>query len=231
MAGSMTPSQNNTVHYKLEGVENYYVSKPFFKHYHFKLIYDFSAKPENINGIAYASVQTKMSSRNIATNAAISIMQMLPNVDFKHRVEYGKLSMFLRTYGDFLLVAKHFPDKIISATMPMNNKQSEVMNEDGTSTVFKNALFMNAFRYKVTTKASNEFLETFDAIHAFNSELGEKEFLASNNYKKILNKQHIMKWNTVSMYYNDPHDILMLRFIIGSIHHTIEKCVLFDEIS
>jgi hypothetical protein len=233
MAGNMTlPASDEPVEYKLEGVETTYVSKPFFKEYYFKLIYDFSTKATNINGIAYASVQTLLSSRNIATNAAISILRSLPNVDFKHRVEHGgKLIMFLRSYGDFLLVAKHYPNNIISAVMPINDKQVEIMDEVGASTVFKHNLFKKYYRYKVSAKATDSFKKAFPAIHGINEVLNSIDFLPSHNYTLLANGERVDAWSLVTMYYNDASDIMMIRIILGSVEHTIEKCVLYSEIS
>jgi hypothetical protein len=231
MVGSMTLPQSDLVTYiPLEGVENSYVIKPFFKHYHFKLIYDFSTKANNVNGVAYATMQTRVSSNNIATNAANSILKSLPNIDFKHRVESGMLSIFMRSYGDFLLVSRHYPHNIVSTVMPINDKQTKIMDESGTNTVFKNSMFMTYYRYKVSAKATPEFKEIFDAIHNINSSLNSNEFLPSKNYTRLATGNRVDAWSSVSMYYNDPSDILMIRFILGSVKHTIEKCVLYSEI-
>ena len=226
----MTQPPNNIV-FNLEGVETNYVSKPFFKKYYFKIVYDFSTKPVTAGGVAYAGMQTRISSRNIANNAAASIAAYLPNIDFKHRIEAGRLSMFLQSYGDFLLVSKVNPDKIISVAMPLNDKQVELMDEHGATTVFKHKLFQGAYRYKISVYATEDVIALIPAINNVNSQLGEENFLASKNYNRALGKLRVNFWNMISMYYNDPQDIMMVRFVLGKVPHKIEKCVLYDEIS
>jgi len=226
----MTQPPNNIV-FNLEGVETNYVSKPFFKKYYFKIVYDFSTKPVSAGGSAYAGMQTRISSRNIANNAAASIAAYLPNIDFKHRVEAGRLSMFLQSYGDFLLVSKVQPDKIIAVAIPVNEKQIELMDEHGAATVFKHKLFQGAYRYKISLYATEDVIELIPAINNVNAQLGEDNFLASKNYNRVLGKLRVSFWNMISMYYNDPQDIMMVRFVLGKVPHKIEKCVLYDEIS
>lgn len=226
----MIPPPNN-IEFNLEGVETHYVSKPFFKKYYFKIVYDFSATPARAGGSAYAGMQTRISSRNIANNAAVSIAAYLPNLDFKHRVESGRLSMFLQSYGDFLLVSTVQPDKIISVAIPINEKQIELMDEHGATTVFKHKLFQGAYRYKLSLYATEDVLALIPAINNINNQLIEENYLGSKNYNKVVNKLRVNFWNMISMYYNDPQDIMMVRFILGKAPHKIEKCVLYDEIS
>jgi len=226
----MTQPPNN-IAFNLEGVETHYVSKPFFKKYYFKIVYDFSAKSVSVTGAAYADMQTRISSRNIANNVAASIAAYLPNVDFKHRVEAGRLSMFLQSYGDFLLVSKVNPDKIISVAMPLNEKQVEIMDESGATTVFKHKLFQGAYRYKISIYATDDVRAIITAIDNINSQLSEDNFLASKNYHRMIGNLRVNFWNLISMYYNDPSDIMMVRFVLGKVPHKIEKCVLYDEIS
>jgi hypothetical protein len=229
-AGHMIQLPNNAV-FNLEGVETVYVSKPFFKKYNFKIVYDFSTKPIAAGGVAYAGMQTRISSRNIANNAAMAIAAYLPNLDFKHRIESGRLSMFVQSYGDFLLVSKVHPDKIKSVAMPLNEKQVEMMDEHGAATVFKHKLFHNAYRYKVSLYATEDVITLIPAINNVNIQLGDGNFLASKNYNRVLGKLRVSFWNMISMYYNDPQDIMMVRFVLGKVPHKIEKCVLYDEIS
>ena len=229
-AGHMTQPPNNIV-FNLEGVETHYVSKPFFKKYYFKIVYDFSTKPVAAGGSAYAGMQTRISSRNIANNVAASIAAYLPNVDFKHRIEAGRLSMFLQSYGDFLLVSKFQPDKIISVAIPINEKQVELMDEHGATTVFKHKLFQGAYRYKISLYATEDVKDLIPAIDNINAQLSEDNFLASKNYDKLIANTRVNFWNMISMYYNDPQDIMMVRFVLGKVSHKIEKCVLYDEIS
>lgn len=230
MDGCMIQPVNNLV-FNSEGVTVVYTSKPFFKKYYFKIVYDFSTKPVTLLNAAYADMQTRISSRNIANNAATSIAVYLPNIDFKHRVECGRLSMFLESYGDFLLVSKVYPEKISSVTMPLNSKQIELMDEHGATTVFKHNLFHYAFRYKVSFYASDDILKIIPAIANINSQLTKDTFRTSENYNRLLKQQRIYPWNMVSIYYKDPEDIMMVRFLLGNMPHKIEKCVLYDEIS
>lgn len=230
MAGNMTPLPNNIV-FNLEGVEINYVSKPFFKKYYFKIVYDFSAKSMSASGSAYAGMQTRISSRNIANNVVASIAAYLPNVDFKHRVESGRMSMFLQSYGDFLLVSNVHPTNIKSVAVPINEKQVELMDQHGATTVFKHKLFQSGYRYKISLYATEDVLALMPAINNINSQLGEENYLASKNYTRVVSHLRVNYWNMISMYYNDPQDIMMVRFLLGKVPHKIEKCVLYDEIS
>jgi len=106
-----------------------------------------------------------------------------------------------------------------------------MMDELGSSIVFKKKLYKDKYRYKLSVYATPEIKSIIKAIDNVNSELNGEEFSGSANYFAALIGSKVYRWNLVSMYYNDPKDIMIIRIILGNNYHTIEKCALYSEIS
>lgn len=229
--------------YRLAGVKTYYASKPYFKKYHFKILYDFStaltATATPMQSIYPSSAYMRSWAQHnqcrlldkLIKNIVIDLHKTYPNIDIKHRSELGHLSIFVENFEDFVTIASNHTEQLVSVTIPINQKQIEMSTELGEKVVFKNKMFKNKFRYKLTCSASVEFISIIDSISNINKELTSSEFLGSTNYERLVKKRTVYPWCKVSMYYNCPQDIIMTVFALGQIPHTLEKCTLFNEIS
>lgn len=229
----MTPQSNNQ--YSVAGVTNNYTSTPYFKKYYFKVLYNF-AQPKNgasalMMGYSYSYRQHLKKSRQTIKEIIKDFKTMYPTMDMKFRMEAENLSIFLTTYEDFSVITGNHFSNIASVTLPINQTQVEMMDDLGASVVFKRRLFKDKYRYKLSVYGTQEVKDCISAIDGINKNLSEDEFGASTNYAHLLRGGKIYSWNLVSMYYNDPQDIMMVRFILSAIEHKIEKCALYSEIS
>lgn len=234
VSGYMTPQPSNQ--YSLAGVTNHYTSTPYFKKYYFKVLYNFAQPKSNTNPLAitqwtYAYRQHLKKSRQLIKEIVKNFKTMYPTMDMKFRMEAENLSVFLTTYEDFTTVTGNHSNNISSVTLPINQTQVEMMDDLGASVVFKRRLFKDKYRYKLSVYGTQEVKDCIGAIDGINKTLSEDEFGASTNYAHLLRGGRVYSWNLVSMYYNDPQDIMMVRFILSAIEHKIEKCALYSEIS
>lgn len=236
----MTSQQSNP--YSLAGVPNLYTSSTYFKKYYFKVLYNFSSNSDSGSSAtnyfiqynfrnSYAHLQQIKKSRQLIKEVVKDFKDMYPAMDMKFRMEGDNLSVFLANYDDFKTITGHHFDNITNVTLPVNQTQIEMMDDLGASIVFKRRLFKDKYRYKLSLYATQEVRDCFLAIDGVNKTLSEDDFGASTNYATLLRGGRIYNWNLISMYYNDPQDIMMVRLILSAIEHKIEKCALYSEIS
>jgi hypothetical protein len=229
--GHMTQPQGK-IEFNQPGVRVLKVHRPFYKKYNFKIVYNFSITnrvPVLSDYAARRNQRNKL--KQCAVNLIDEIAKVAPNLDIKVRTEYNKLTLFLENYSSFLTVTSIDSKNIVEVAIPVNEKQIEVMDELGSTAVFKTKLFKNGYRYKLTFACTDEFMALFSAIKNVNDQLTDQDFLPSPNYERLAAGKDVRWWQIVSMYYNDPADIMMVKFIIGNLQHKVEKCVLYSEVS
>lgn len=230
--------------FQADGIKVNYTSSFYFKKYYFKILYNFSNTLEDLlcpltngHGHYYSNYSTKgWNTRSIATRKLIKevvkdFKEMYPTMDLKFRTEFNCLSVFVTTPDDFVVISNHHRNEIESVYMPVNETQITMMDDLGASIVFKKKLFKDKYRYKLSVYATSEMKSVIKAIDNINQELTEDDFLGSANYFATIIGAKVNSWNLISMYYNDPKDIMIIRFILGDITHKIEKCSLYSEIS
>ncbi len=228
--GHMTQPQGK-IEFKQPGVRVLKVHRPFYKKYNFKIVYNFSITnrvPVLSDYAARRNQRNKL--KQCAVNLVDEIAKVAPNLDIKVRTEYNKLTLFLEHYSDFLTVVAIDSANIVEVAIPVSEKQIEVMDELGASVVFKTKLFKGGYRYKLTFYCTDEFMALFPAVKNINDQLTDSDFLPSPNYEKLTVGKDVRWWQLVSMYYNDPQDIMMVKFILGKLDHKIEKCMLYSEL-
>lgn len=226
--------------FEAEGIKIHYTSSFYFKKYYYKIVYNFSNTIDDLHcpptqGHGYYATKV-WNTKSIVTRKLIrevvkDFKNMYPTMDLKFRSEFSCLSVFVASHDDLVTITNHHRDEIESIYMPVNETQITMMDELGASIVFKKKLFKDKYRYKLSAHATPEMKSIIKAIDNVNKELGETDFLGSANYFATLIGARVYNWNLISMYYNDPKDIMIIRFILGNITHKIEKCSLYSEIS
>lgn len=226
--------------FEAAGIKIHYTSSFYFKKYYFKILYNFSNAIEDLNcpptqGYGYYATRG-WNTRSIATRKLIrevvkDFKEMYPTMDLKFRTEFSCLSVFVASTADFIAITNHHRNEIEGVYMPVNETQITMMDDLGASIVFKKKLFKDKYRYKLSVYATSEMKSVIKAIDNINQDLTQDDFLGSANYFATLIGAKVYSWNLISMYYNDPKDIMIIRFILGNITHKIEKCSLYSEIS
>lgn len=132
--------------------------------------------------------------------------------------------------------AKEFQEDIIEIWGPTNATQKQHMMDD-EQVVFKNKLWHNKFRWKLTYMGTKHFRDMDSStIYDYIRRTNPQDFHMSPNFRRAVglkksNKNNIIyNWSVCSIYCINQEDTLFLKLATHETLHKVERCITFDEV-
>ena len=88
------------------------------------------------------------------------------------------------------------------------------------------------YRYKTELRATPENKLLVKRLGSFLVNISKKDYELSKNARALLNSKgdNLSYWNTITMYFNDEKDLLMLKLMLGAVDLVIFKVILHREL-
>jgi hypothetical protein len=227
-------------------VPHIYVQRPYFSTMCFKLVYDVRSKDNikkkvNVWGMS-ADIRRQVWYKGRALAGEITkFCKKDLEVKIRTRSESSRVSIFLEDEADARAVVEKFKDGLIEVHVPYNVEQIKIADSDMMGTplfrakLFEQSRFCKGYRYKVQVRATSEVKSLRENLIGFFANLDRKDYFLGRNTELLLSvnskKQDLLSWwNTLSMYFNDERDLLMLKLMIGASEMTVYKVILHKEL-
>jgi hypothetical protein len=239
----MSQNENKVIHLGVNVPHNY-VQRPYFGTMCFKLVYDVKTKEDEKLNVWAMSPSSRRSLWYKARNLAGDISKFCKKeleTKIRCRTENSKISIFLEEESHARAVLKKFKDNIVEVHVPYSIEQIKIADSDMMATpLFRAKLFEQSgmcagYRYKVQVRGTTEIKSLRDNLANFFANLDSKDYKLSRNAELLLHKnpkkQDMLSWwNSLSMYFNDESDLLMLKLMIGASEMDVYKVILHREL-
>jgi hypothetical protein len=241
----MSQNENKPINLGVK-VPHTYVQRPYFSTMCFKLVYDVRSKDDvkKKTNVWTMSAGTRRQiwykGRQLAGEITKFCKKDL-DANVRSRSESSRVSIFLEEEAHARAVLEKFNDGLIEVHVPYNVEQIKIADSDMMATpLFRAKLFEQSgmsrgYRYKVQVRATSEIKSLRDNLVSFFANLDSKDYKLSRNAELLLHKnpkkQELLSWwNSLSMYFNDERDLLMLKLMIGASEMTVYKVILHKEL-
>lgn len=224
------------------GIKHNYTQKPYYGTMYFKVVYDVRDPKEHRKQMAVWSM-TPTTRRELFSKSKVlaSAITRFCNKELKantrHRAEGSKVTFFLEKEEHTRALIKQFDKNIVEVYVPYNNVQIQIGNSDMMATplfrarLFEESSYCQGFRYKVQVKASTEMKSIKGNLQSFFNNINRKDYSYSSNVSMLLaSPDKLRPWQTLSMYFNDEQDLLMLKLMIGGTEMEVYKVILHREL-
>lgn len=224
----------------IDNYQHYFLEKPLYGNMFFKLSYDISLK-----GSVKKMPVWRMDP--IARKAAYKLVQELSlqikrfadmnGFSVRTRSEGYSVNVFIETVEQARLIAKRFSDCLFKVWVPYNTKQITGFSDLIATPLFRAQLFLSSnshpgYRYKTELRATPENKLLVKRLGSFIVNINRKDYELSKNARSLLNSKgdNLSYWNTITMYFNDEKDLLMLKLMLGAVDLVIFKVILHEEL-
>lgn len=239
----MSQNENKPINLGVN-VKHSFTQKPYFGTMFFKLVYDVRTKEDSKQNVW---TMTPGARRNLfyrARNLSTSITNFCKNTlgaKIRNRSENSRVSIFLEDEMDARSVVEKFKDGLVEVHVPYNVEQIKIADSDMMATpLFRAKLFEESgmcrgYRYKVQVRATQEIKALRDSLISFFSTMDRNDYKLSKNaeflvHKNVKKLELLSWWNSVSMYFNDEQDLLMLKLMLGMSEMEVFKVILHKEL-
>lgn len=230
----------------MAGVTHKYIQRPYYGNMYFKIIYDVR-DPKEHRRPAQVWTMPANHRRDLFYKAkalASSVNRFCKKETIsgiRYRTENNKLTVFLEKEEHARAVLKQFDKNIIEIHVPYNNMQIQIGNSEMMATplfrarLFEESSYCRGFRYKVQVMTTTEIRTMTESLISFFSNISKKDYSLSRNMQILLDpdsrkKDRLQRWNSLSMYFNDEQDLLMLKLMLGGAEMDVYKVILHREL-
>lgn len=241
----MSQNENKPINLGVE-IPHTYVQRPYFGTMCFKLVYDVRSKDNIKKKVNVWSMsadirrQVWYKGRSLASEITRFCKKEL-DAKIRSRSESSRVSVFLEEEAHARAVVEKFKDGLIEVHVPYNFEQIKIADSDMMATpLFRAKLFEHSrvhkgYRYKVQVRATSEVKLLRENLIGFFANLDRRDYYLGKNTELLLSpnpkKQDTLSWwNTLSMYFNDESDLLMLKLMIGASEMDVYKVILHSEL-
>lgn len=241
----MNQNENKPINL-MTGVPHKYIQKPYYGNMYFKIVYDVR-DPKEHKRPAQVWTMSPSHRRDLfykAKTLASAVNRFCKKeliAGIRHRTENNKLTVFLEKEEHARAVLKQFDKNIIEIHVPYNNMQIQIGNSDMMATplfrarLFEQSSYCKGFRYKVQVLATSEVRAMSETLTSFFSNINKRDYSLSHNMEILLSndskrKDRLQRWNSLSMYFNDEQDLLMLKLMLGGTEMDVYKVILHREL-
>lgn len=216
------------------GVKLKFIQKQYYKKYFFKLLLriDTSGAPRMSSADKHGSSWEIRRRQNALYN---NIKLLLTNHDVKFRSEHTDISVFFNDEAVVKILADSFAERIVELHRPLNEAHKVVIDQNRRIRVRK-TLFENNFKFKVYLTNSwkvreNRYIDFRDWLYSIEDADGTR-WATNSTLSRMFDDKYSMRGMgyTVSIYFNDPEDLMMCQLKFNDKIQYIEEAVLLKDL-